>query len=562
MCPTEMLFDEGTEPCLRLLPIETRKDKKSVSQYKREPVNWTVKPLNIESVDEMTIALKELVATQRVSVAEANTLGFGVNADSPDVKDGMVDVPTWRHAMINYPHPLLKRGLVVLDTPGLNALGSEPELTLRMLPAAHAVIFVLAADTGVTHSDLQIWKNHVCVATHMTDGSRFAALNKIDTLWDELLTGDQIRANIKKQVAETARLLEMNTSNVFPVSAAKGLLGKIREDEKLLISTGLPHLERQVSQRIVSAKRDILREKVVGDIGGMVEGSRQIISTRLDKRHEEIAELEALQGKGQDVLKTSIERLQKQKSMFEAEVDSFRVSRRMLSDEIKALMEMIALKRFDILFADTRKSMRGSLTTSGLKTSMSSLFKEMNQTLDRVQKQSEKVRGLVEKSYDKFHSDHGLPKVSPAKFHVTRHTRKLAKLVAEAEAFRDSSEMLVTEQGSLIQKFFDTMVSRMRSIIKEANSAAQNWATAVLNPIRDQLREHKSVINSRLENLEALRNSQLDLKSKMQSLDADIESLTEELKSLDKVLAMITVKEEDAKPKAKPAVSKSQKAAS
>jgi len=154
--------------------------------------------------------------------------------------------------------------------------------------------------------------------------------------------------------------------------------------------------------------------------------------------------------------------------MFEAEVDSFRVSRRMLSDEIKALMEMIALKRFDILFADTRKSMRGSLTTSGLKTSMSSLFKEMNETLDRVQKQSEKVRGLVEKSYDKFHSDHGLPKVSPAKFHVTRHTRKLAKLVAEAEAFRDSSEMLVTEQGSLIQKFFDTMVSRMRSIIKEA----------------------------------------------------------------------------------------------
>jgi len=430
MCPTEMLFDDGTEPCLRLLPIETRKDKKSVSQYKREPVNWTVKPLNIDSVDEMTIALKELVATQRVSVAEANDLGFGVNADSPDVKEGMVDVPTWRHAIINYPHPLLKRGLVVLDTPGLNALGSEPELTLRMLPAAHAVIFVLAADTGVTHSDLQIWKNHVCVATHMTDGSRFAALNKIDTLWDELLSAEQIRSNIKKQVAETARLLDMNTDNVFPVSAAKGLLGKIRDDEKLLVSTGLPHLERQVSQRIVSAKRDILREKVVGDIGGMVDGSRQIIATRLEKRHEEIAELEALQGKGQDVLKTSIERLQKQKSMFEAEVDSFRVSRRMLSDEIKALMEMIALKRFDILFADTRKSMRGSLTTSGLKTSMSSLFKEMNQTLDRVQKQSEKVRGLVEKSYDKFHSDHGLPKVSPAKFHVTRHTRKLAKLVA------------------------------------------------------------------------------------------------------------------------------------
>jgi len=48
----------------------------------------------------------------------------------------------------------------------------------------------------------------------------------------------------------------------------------------------------------------------------------------------------------------------------------------------------------------------------------------------------------------------------------------------------------------------------------------------------------------------------------MQSLDSDIESLTEELKSLDKVMAMITVKEETAKPAAKPAKTKSQKAAS
>jgi hypothetical protein len=39
-------------------------------------------------------------------------------------------VPAWRHAVINYPHPLLKRGLVVIDTPGLNAIGAEPELTL------------------------------------------------------------------------------------------------------------------------------------------------------------------------------------------------------------------------------------------------------------------------------------------------------------------------------------------------------------------------------------------------------------------------------------------------
>jgi putative ribosome biogenesis GTPase RsgA len=32
---------------------------------------------------------------------------------------------------VNFPHPLLKEGLIIVDTPGLNAIGTEPELTLN-----------------------------------------------------------------------------------------------------------------------------------------------------------------------------------------------------------------------------------------------------------------------------------------------------------------------------------------------------------------------------------------------------------------------------------------------
>ena len=109
--------------------------------------------------------------------------------DTPDdnpplMAEGLVEVPAWRHAAINYPHPLLKRGLVVLDTPGLNAIGAEPELTLSLLPAAHAVVFILGADTGVTKSDLAVWRDHLG-GQSMT---RFVVLNKIDALADPLLT--------------------------------------------------------------------------------------------------------------------------------------------------------------------------------------------------------------------------------------------------------------------------------------------------------------------------------------------------------------------------------------
>ena len=54
----------------------------------------------------------------------------------------------WRHAIINFAHPLLQQGLVLLDTPGLNAVGANR--SSRSNSAERAVIvFVIAADAGV-----------------------------------------------------------------------------------------------------------------------------------------------------------------------------------------------------------------------------------------------------------------------------------------------------------------------------------------------------------------------------------------------------------------------------
>src|SRR5574343_1157816 len=134
----------------------------------------------------MAAALGEVMRTRLVTQEEAARLGFWDEQrpeDNPPVQaDGRIEVPVWRHARINLPHPLLRRGLVVLDTPGLNAIGAEPELTLALLPAAHATVFVLAADAGVTRSDLAVWREHL----DDRSGEHFVVLNKIDTLADPL----------------------------------------------------------------------------------------------------------------------------------------------------------------------------------------------------------------------------------------------------------------------------------------------------------------------------------------------------------------------------------------
>jgi hypothetical protein len=124
-----------------------------------------VLPLDVQSGDGMLDAFRQVSLTKKVSVDVAKQYGLFDEQD-PDAalevdENGLVEISQWRHAVVNFPHPLLKEGLIIVDTPGLNAIGTEPELTLNLIPNAHAVLFILAADTGVTKSDIDVWRNHI-----------------------------------------------------------------------------------------------------------------------------------------------------------------------------------------------------------------------------------------------------------------------------------------------------------------------------------------------------------------------------------------------------------------
>ncbi|MDV7393730.1 dynamin family protein, partial [Arthrospira platensis SPKY1] len=129
--------------------------------------------------------LQQVTHTTHVSAGQAHAMGLLGDESHPKQAEALVEVPKWRHAMLNIDLPLLRQGLVVIDTPGLNAVGVEPELTLGLLNQVDAVVFVLAADLGVSQSDLDMWQNHLLPPSE-TQHNRLAVLNKIDILWDDL----------------------------------------------------------------------------------------------------------------------------------------------------------------------------------------------------------------------------------------------------------------------------------------------------------------------------------------------------------------------------------------
>src|SRR6185503_19708809 len=334
MCPTEIFYDPADEPYIRLLPIETRKREDSIASLKQHPIEWVKIKLNLQSHEEMAKAMASLAETKQVRVEEASSLGLLDQKDfvttTVVTRGSKVEIPAWRHAMINYPHPLLKSGLVVLDTPGLNALGTEPELTLKMIPSAHAILFLLATDTGVTKSDLEIWQRYV--QTYQT--RRIAVLNKVDLLWADLKTNAEIDTSINRQVEETCRLLELPRDHVIALSAQKALLARIKADDAMLKRSAIGDLENLIGTEIIPAKQEILRAAVVKEMGNMVEGSLQSV----------MAQLSATQG---ELAKTMLARLEKDRAVYLQHMESFKASYGVVLKQGHALMANLDEEHID-----------------------------------------------------------------------------------------------------------------------------------------------------------------------------------------------------------------------
>jgi hypothetical protein len=535
MCPTELFFDsEANQSYIRLLPIETRLEDTSIQEHKKSPIDWTSIPLDTSSSEKMAEAFLEVVKTKRVPYPVAEKLGLS-DYRANDT-DNMIDIPMWRHALISFPHPLLKEGLAIIDTPGLNALGNEPELTVNMLPSAQAVIFVLAADTGVTKSDLDMWTQNVQPLGGDAKHGRIVVLNKVDTLWDDLKNDDSIKETIKAQCNSAAKMLKIDIENVFPVSAQKGLLAKIRHDTELLERSNILSLEAILAKEILPQKQKIVRESIIADIGTMAEESYSLISSRLKDSQKQLSELQGLSGKNEDVILHLMKKTREEQTLYHKCVESFQASKKTFTENHKKLIQILDLNQLDALMAKTRKEMTGSWTTGGLKGSMKDFFDITSTTITAASQQSDNVNMLLQTICRTFNKEHGLDDVKPKLFSMAKYKRDLERLNHEAEAYRSSSKMAATEQAFVVKKFFISMVSHARNTFFQAHQEVETWGKAGMAPLVSRIKEHRNQMEKRLESLRKINESRDTLQARISELEKTEKALSIQLSDLDTLM--------------------------
>ena len=160
-----------------------------------------------------------------------------------------------------WPLDLLKDGVEIVDSPGLNENPVRTQVTMEYLNKADAIIFVFSAlamgSAGeIAYIDDTLRKNG------FGEQSLFCVVNRFDQL-----TSEKEQQRVKKF---SDNLLAPYTKHIYYSSAYKGLMGHLQNNEVLLQESMIPIIEADL-QKAAWEKHNGLKEKIQSELQDIVE---------------------------------------------------------------------------------------------------------------------------------------------------------------------------------------------------------------------------------------------------------------------------------------------------
>ncbi len=545
MCPTELGYDPALPNSLRLLPIETRTQPQGLAEWRLRPDQWSEVPLNVGDAEQLAQAIEKVSEVRRVTQDEARALGFWHDDQPqenpvPDAK-GLVEVPAWRHALINIPHPLLRQGLVILDTPGLNAVGAEPELTINLIPQAHAVVFILGADTGVTRSDLEIWRQHVAPSVGHAD-AQLVVLNKIDTLWDTLNSPTQVQEQLDRQRLASADMLGVAPGQVLLVSAQKGLVSKIHCDDVLLESSGLPALEDALGQGVMGKRQAILRSAVTAGVASLRSEAGRTINIRRRDLDDQMLELRSLRGKNASVIESMRVRIEQEQREFDASAAKIQAVRAVHLKLLRDIFHDLGARSLKAEMTSLIETLQQKGLKLGVRKVYAETFERLRAIMDKAQASATEIHAMLGGTFRQLNADFGFSLQVPATPRLDGFLTEIQQIEARHLQYIGVGNTLRLAQPDFTHRLVRALGMRLRTVFESAANDLELWSKSATAQLDAQLRERKRSFARRIEAVDRIQHAASGLveriseieqaEQELAQLEARLHELTEQLAAL------------------------------
>lgn len=156
--------------------------------------------------------------------------------------------PNVEYAVVEYPLPLLEKGIEIVDTPGLNDTEVRNELSLSYINNCHAILFVFRASQPCTLEERRYLENYI--------KGRGLTVFFLINAWDEIRKGlinpddieerqeaeEKLRRVFKSNLSDYCQVdgNDVYKERVFEISSLIALRRRVKNQEESLEGTGFP----------------------------------------------------------------------------------------------------------------------------------------------------------------------------------------------------------------------------------------------------------------------------------------------------------------------------------
>jgi hypothetical protein len=397
------------------------------------------------------------------------------------------------------------------------------------------VVFILAADTGVTKSDLSIWREHLVTEGGGTD-TRLVVLNKIDTLWDALSTPEQVQAQIDKQIAASAEILGLPCEQVIAVSAQKGLVAKVTGDQALLQASQLPALEVALGKGVMGQRQDILRSAVASGIHELKSEAGRTINMRRRDLAEQSMELRSLRGKNSSVIRHMRSRIEQEKAEFDASGARIFAVRSIHSKLLQEVIDLLSTPTLKVELADLNRALKQPGIKLGVKKAYGQTFVYLREGLRKSDGLCGEIHAMLASSFRELNAEFGFSLQAPAQPDLARYARDLELIEQSHLQYLGVANVLKLSRADFCERLMRALATRVRVVYGSALGEVELWNKSAASQLDVQLRERRRNFGRRLEAIERIGQAASGLDDRIHEIDGQEKVLNE----LDAKLAALT----------------------
>jgi hypothetical protein len=184
--------------------------------------------------------------------------------------------------------------------------------------------------------------------------------------------------------------------------------------------------------------------------------------------------------------------------------------------------------------------MEAARFSTGMRAPVRTFFEQVRASLDAASGKVTEIASMMETMVRRFSTEHGLALAQPATLSLDRYRHEIDAIEAIYLKQFGTATLLITSRNALLERFFDSIASRVKFVFREANGDAEAWLKVVMAPLEAQIRQHRDQLRHRQASIQRILDATDTLEQKIAAFEAaqhDLEQVKARLAGLSGAVA-------------------------